>query len=39
MSVKSPQDAMTVINELGYECVQVNYNMIDQRAREIGLLI
>ncbi len=37
VSVKSPQDAMTVINELGYECVQVNYNMIDQRAREIGL--
>lgn len=36
ISVKSPQDGFTAL-ELGFECIQVNFNLIDQRAIETGL--
>lgn len=37
-SVKSPADALIAINEFGFEAVQVNFSLIDQRAIESGLL-
>ncbi len=37
ISVKNPADALVVINEFGAEAVQVNFNMIDQRALEAGV--
>lgn len=36
ISVKNPGDAVVAINEFGVEIVQVNFNMIDQRALEQG---
>ncbi len=36
ISVKNPGDAVIAINEFGAEVVQVNFNMIDQRALEQG---
>jgi aryl-alcohol dehydrogenase-like predicted oxidoreductase len=36
-SVKTPAEAITVIKEYGFECVEVNFNMIDQRALDSGL--
>lgn len=38
ISVKTPADSITASNELGFECVQVNFNMIDQRIIENGFL-
>jgi aryl-alcohol dehydrogenase-like predicted oxidoreductase len=37
VSVRSPQDGLRAIQEFGFKVIQVNFNMIDQRALEIGL--
>ena len=37
ISVRSPQDGLIAIEKYGYESVQVNFNLIDQRAVESGL--
>jgi len=36
-SVKSPQEGLSAINDFGFEVVEVNFNLIDQRAIEVGL--
>ncbi len=36
-SVKNPKEGELVINTYGFQTVQVNFNMIDQRAYDIGL--
>lgn len=38
ISVRSPDDALVAIERLGVKCIQVNFNLIDQRAVENGLL-
>lgn len=38
VSAKSPEDAMEAIIDHRVDVVQVNYNMIDQRARELGVM-
>lgn len=38
LSAKTPADALIGVQELGFEVVQANFNMIDQRAIETGLL-
>jgi aryl-alcohol dehydrogenase-like predicted oxidoreductase len=37
VSVRSPKDAVIAIEKYNFAIVQVNYNMIDQRARELNL--
>lgn len=37
-SVKHPNDALVAVGDFGFECIQVNLNMIDERAIENGLL-
>lgn len=37
-SVKSPDEGLRAVGEFGFEALQVNFNMIDQRAIENGLL-
>lgn len=37
ISLRSPADGLSVISKFGVDVIQVNFNMIDQRAREIGL--
>ena len=37
ISVKNPGDGLRAISDLGFQSVQVNFNMIDQRALENGL--
>jgi len=36
-SIKSPDEGFIAINEYGFEALQVNFNLIDQRAVENGL--
>jgi aryl-alcohol dehydrogenase-like predicted oxidoreductase len=36
-SVKSPKDGIVAIEKYGFQTVQVNFNMIDERALECGL--
>jgi len=36
-SVKNPKDGIVAIEQFGFETVQVNFNMIDERALECGL--
>lgn len=38
VSVRSPDDGLIVARNFNVGCIQVNFNMIDQRARENGLL-
>ena len=38
ISVKAPAEGIAAITELGAEVVQVNFNMVDQRATESGFL-
>jgi aryl-alcohol dehydrogenase-like predicted oxidoreductase len=38
VSVRAPQDGVTMVHELQVSCLQVNFSMVDQRARECGLL-
>src|SRR5262249_11959223 len=37
ISVRSPQDGLRAVKKFGIECVQVNFNMTDQRAIDTGL--
>jgi aryl-alcohol dehydrogenase-like predicted oxidoreductase len=37
ISAKSPEDAVRAISEYSFDAVQVNFNMVDQRAIESGL--
>ena len=37
ISVRSPADAKIAVEQLGFSVVQVNFNLIDQRASETGL--
>lgn len=37
ISVRSPTDAKIAVERFGFSVVQVNFNMIDQRATETGL--
>lgn len=37
ISARSPDDAAAAIREFGFPCVQVNFNLADQRAVENGL--
>lgn len=37
LSVKNPEDSIPAINDFGFESIQVNFNMIDQRAVEKGV--
>ncbi|MDT7041670.1 aldo/keto reductase [Candidatus Nitronereus thalassa] len=38
ISVRSPEDALTAIKQFEFESVQVNFNMLDQRAVECGVM-
>ncbi len=38
ISVRSPLDARPAIETFGFRCVQVNFNLADQRAIDAGLL-
>ena len=37
ISARSPDDALEAIREFGFRCVQVNFNLADQRAVDNGL--
>lgn len=38
ISVRSPEDGLTALRELGFRSIQVNFNMVDQRALQNGLM-
>lgn len=38
VSVRSPDDALTAVNKLGFQAIEVNFNLVDQRASNNGLL-
>jgi len=38
ISVRSPDEGIVAVNQFAFEVVQVNFNMVDQRALENGLL-
>lgn len=38
ISVRSPEDGITAVRDLGFGCVQANFNLIDQRAIDSGLV-
>src|SRR5262249_29825951 len=37
VSARSPEDALVAVSELGFQCVQANFSLVDQRALECGL--
>lgn len=37
ISVRSPDDGLVAVTRFGFRCIQVNFNLIDQRAVENGL--
>lgn len=37
ISVRSPDDGLFAVNDCGFKCIQVNFNLVDQRAVENGL--
>lgn len=37
LSARSPMDCLAAVENLGFKSVQVNFNMVDQRAVELGL--
>lgn len=37
LSARSPMDCLSAVESLGFKSVQVNFNMVDQRAVELGL--
>ncbi len=37
ISVRSPEDGLAVVRQFSVEAIQVNFNLVDQRALEIGL--
>ncbi len=38
ISVRSPEDGLIAVRDLGFRCLQTNFNLIDQRALDSGLL-
>lgn len=38
ISARTPGDAIKAVDEFGFRNIEVNFNMIDQRALELGLL-
>jgi aryl-alcohol dehydrogenase-like predicted oxidoreductase len=38
ISVRSPEDGLVAVKDLGFDCLQTNFNLIDQRALDSGLL-
>jgi len=38
VSVRSPEDGLAVVREFNVDCIEVNFNLSDQRAVENGLL-
>jgi aryl-alcohol dehydrogenase-like predicted oxidoreductase len=38
LSVRSPEDGIVALNECDVDCLEVNFNLADQRARANGLL-
>jgi len=37
ISVRSPDDGLIAINRFGFSCIQINFNLVDQRALSDGL--
>ena len=37
ISVASPEDGLAAVTRFGFRVIQVNFNLVDQRAQEIGL--
>lgn len=37
ISVRSPDDGLLAVTKFGFRCIQVNFNLVDQRALENGL--
>jgi len=37
ISTRSPADSLVAVERLGFKSVQVNFNLVDQRALELGL--
>jgi aryl-alcohol dehydrogenase-like predicted oxidoreductase len=37
LSLRTPDDGLAAVRELGFDCLQVNFNLLDQRAVENGL--
>ena len=37
VSVRSPEEGLAAVRRLGVKCIQVNFNLLDQRAFENGL--
>ncbi len=38
ISTRTPADSLIAVERLGFKSVQINFNLVDQRALEIGLL-
>lgn len=38
ISVRSPEDGLVAVRDLGFDCLQTNFNLVDQRALDSGLL-
>lgn len=37
ISVRTPADALTAINKFGFSIIEVNYNILDHRAKKLGV--
>jgi len=37
ISTRSPMDSLIAVEQLGFKSIQINFNMVDQRAIEVGL--
>ena len=37
ISLRSPEDCVAAVERLGFKCIQVNFNLVDQRALTMGL--
>jgi len=37
ISLRSPEDGVAAITQMGFKCIQVNFNLVDQRALTSGL--
>ena len=37
ISLRSPDDGLAAVRDFGFDCLQVNFNLLDQRALETGL--
>lgn len=37
ISTRSPQDSLKAVEKFGFKSIQVNFNLVDQRAIELGL--